>query len=223
MIRSIGLAVLLVAGSATQGRAQTAPEHVAKAQELYQKGDFVHAREELLAAYAIAPDADLVFGLGQVEFNLKHYAKAIEYYEQFMATNPDGERAELAEQAIGAARIELRRPPPPPPPPPPLPPHRLWDGFDTSFVIAGGVLGVAGGALLYYAHDLSEDHSGTLESYDTRIHHAHIAHWTAIGCFGGGVAALATAALRWKFHLVDTSLEVHPTTGGATVSLELPL
>jgi tetratricopeptide (TPR) repeat protein len=217
VIRSIGLAVLLVAASA---RAQAVPDHVAKAQELYQKGDLVHAREELLAAYAIAPDADLLFGLGQVEFNLKHYAKAIEYYEQFMATNPDGERAALAEQAIGAARIELGRPPPPPPT---LPPHRDWDGVDTGLVAAGGVLGVGGGALLYYAHHLSEDHSGTLESYDTRIHHAHIAHWTAIGCFGGGVAALATAALRWKFHLVDTSIEVHPTSGGATVSLELPL
>ena len=226
MIRAFGLVVLFVAVSA---RAQTPPAtdedpafaaHVAKAQELYTKGDLLQAREELLAAYAIAPVADILFGLGQVEFNLKHYAKAIEYYEQFMTTNPDAEREALAQQAIGAARIELRRPPPPPPPPPP---HREWDGLDTTLVIGGGVLGAGGAALLYYAHDLSLDHSGTLHQYDSRIHHARLAQWTAVGGFAAGAAVISAALIRWRLHLVDTTLEVHPTAGGVAVSLEHPL
>lgn len=226
MIRAFGLIVLLVLLGTMPAHAQAPTEdpvfagHVAKAQELYTQGDLVHAREELLAAYAIAPAADLLFGLGQVEFNLKHYAKAIEYYEQFMTTNPDGEREALAQQAIGAARIELRRPPPPPPPPPP---HREWDGADTALVVGGGVLGAGGAALLYYAHHLSLDHTGTLRQYDSRIHRARIAQWTAIGGFAAGAAVITTAILRWRLHLVETTLEVHPTHGGVAVSWEHPL
>jgi tetratricopeptide (TPR) repeat protein len=223
VIRAFGLVVLLVAIPA---RAQTPTEdpvfaaHVAKAQELYTKNDLVHAREELLAAYAIDPAADLLFGLGQVEFNLKHYAKAIEYYEQFMTANPGGEREALAQQAIGAARIELQRPPPPPPPPPP---HREWDGVDTTLVVGGGVLVAGGAALLYDAHHLSIDHTGTLHQYDSRIHHARIAQWSAAGGFTAGAAMISAAIIRWRLHLVDTTLEVHPTTGGVAFSLEHPL
>ncbi|MEO8843995.1 MAG: tetratricopeptide repeat protein [Kofleriaceae bacterium] len=226
MIRAFGLVILLVALGAIPARAQTPAEdpvyaaHVANARELYTRGDLVHAREELLAAYAIDPAADLLFGLGQVEFNLKHYAKAIDYYEQFMTTNPDGEREALAQQAIGAARIELRRPPPPPPPPPP---HREWDGVDTTLVAGGGLLGAGGAALLYDAHHLSLDHTGTLHQYDGRIHHAQIARWTAVGGFAAGAAAISVAILRWRLHLVDTTIELHPTDGGVAISWEHPL
>ena len=226
MIRAFGLVVLVSVLGAIPARAQTPAEdpvfaaHVAKAQELYTRGDLIAAREELLAAYAIEPAADLLFGLGQVEFNLKHYAKAIEYYEQFMTTNPDGEREALAQQALGAARVELRRPPPPPPP---LPPHREWDGVDTTLVVGGGVLGAGGGALLYYAHHLSMNHTGTLHQYDSRAHHARIAQWSAVGGFAAGAAVIGAAILRWRLHLVDTTLEVHPTAGGVAFSLEHPL
>ncbi len=223
MIRVLGLVVLFVLLGEILARAQSPTEdpvfaaHVAKAQELYTHGDLVHAREELLAAYAIAPAPDLLFGLGQVEFNLAHYAKAIEYYEQFMTTNPDGEREAFAQQAIGAARIELRRPPPPPPP---LPPHREWDGIATTLVIGGGVLGAGGAALLYYAHHLSLDHTGALQHYDGQIHRARIAQWTAVGGFAAGAALISAAILRWRLHLVDTTIEVHPTQGGVAVSWE---
>jgi hypothetical protein len=162
----------------------------------------------------------VLFALGQVEFNLKHYAKAIEYYEKFSATNLDPERQALAQQAIGAARIELSRPIPKPLPPPP---HREWDGTDTSLVIVSGVLAAGGGGLLYYAHHLSQDREGTLLDYDTRIHHARLVQWTAVGSFAAGTAAIGAALLRWRFHMVETTLEVHPTAGGVAVSLGHPL
>jgi tetratricopeptide (TPR) repeat protein len=228
--RAIGLALMLSAASV---RAQPAPDepappaedpafatHLATAQKFYEAGDLLHAREELLVAYAIKPASDVLFALGQVEFNLKHYAKAIEYYEQFSSTNLDPERQALAQQAIGAARIELSRPPPTPPRPPP---HREWDGTDTSLVIASGVLAAGGGGLLFYAHRLSQDRTGALHEYDSRIHHARIAQWTAVGSFAAGAAAISAALLRWRFHMVETTLEVHPTAGGVAVSLEHPL
>jgi len=229
VIRSIGLAVMF---SAAFVRAQPAPDqveppedpvfdtHLKTAQKFYEAGDLFHAREELLVAYKLKPASDVLFALGQVEFNLKHYAKAIEYYEQFSSTNLDPERQALAQQAIGAARIELSRPPPTPPRPPP---HREWDAIDTSLVVASGVFAAGGGGLLYYAHHLSQDRSGALHEYDSRIHHARLAQWTAVGGFGVSAVALGAALLRWRFHMVETTLEVRPTAGGIAFSLEHPL
>jgi tetratricopeptide (TPR) repeat protein len=229
--RAIGLALLLSAASVRAQPDEPAPpaapaedpafaEHLATAQKFYEAGDFIHARVELLVAYKIKPASDVLFALGQVEFNLKHYAKAIEYYEQFSSTNLDPERQALAQQAIGAARIELSRPAPKPPLPPP---HREWDGTDTGLVVTSGVLGAAGGGLLYYAHHLSQDRTGALHDYDNRIQHARIVQWAAAGSFAAGTAVLGAALLRWRFHMVETKVEVHPTAGGVAFSLEHPL
>ncbi|MEO6775176.1 MAG: hypothetical protein ABI467_19585 [Kofleriaceae bacterium] len=205
----------------------TSPElagHLAKVRQLYAAGDFVHAREELLAAYRLQPVPELLFALGQVEFHLHHYQAAIDYYERFTATAATPEQVALAQQAIGAARIELDRPKPPPLPPPPPPPHREWDGIDTSFVATAALAGAGGGALLYYAHHLAQDRGGTLDQYDSRVHHARLAQWSAAGCFAAGVGALATAVLRYRLHLVQ-SFEVHPVDDGHGLALlwERPL
>ncbi len=197
----------------------TVEDHLAKVRELYAVGDFTHAREELLAAYRLEPRPELLFALGQVEFNLHHYALAITYYERFTATDPAPDQAALAQQAIGAARAELGRPLAVPSPTRPLA-HRAWDLVDTSLVIAGGLLGGGGGALLYDAHQLAADRSGTLHQYDSRVHHARLAQWTAAGCFAAGAAAITAAVLRWRFHLVETTFEVRPTERGAAVTLE---
>src|SRR4051794_10734892 len=82
VIRALGLAVVLAwavpafADDPPALAALAAP--LAKARTLYAAGDFVHAREELLAAYALEPRPDLLFALGQAEFNLHHYREAID-------------------------------------------------------------------------------------------------------------------------------------------------
>jgi tetratricopeptide (TPR) repeat protein len=220
VIRALGLAVVLavVVVGPVPARADDPPAlaaHLEKVRQLYAAGDFVHAREELLAAYKLEPRPDLLFALGQVEFNLRHYREAIDYYQRFTATNPSAEQIALAQQAIGAARIELARPQPLPPP---LPLHREWDGIDTLLVTGGGMLGVTGGGLVYYAHHLAQDRRGTLDQYDSRVHHARLAQWTAVGCFAAGAAALASGLLRYRFHMVDT-VEVQPVDDGQGVAL----
>ena len=228
VIRLLGLAVVLA--WATPARADDptpavqSPElaaHLDKVRQLYAAGDFVHAREELLAAYALQPVPDLLFALGQVEFHLHHYQAAIDYYERFTATNPTSEQVALAQQAIGAARIELARPAPPPPP---APPHRLWDGADTLLVTGGGMAIVTGASLLYYAHHLAQERTGTLHVYDSRVHHARIAQWTAAGCFAAGAAALATGLLRYRYHMVE-GFTVQPLDAdrGIALAWEHPL
>ncbi|MFT3698133.1 MAG: tetratricopeptide repeat protein [Kofleriaceae bacterium] len=217
MIRVVGLVVCLAAVAHADGDEFQA--HMDRATKLYADGNLADARIELLAAYELQPNADILFALGQVEFNLHHYQEAIDYYERFMATNPTPEREALAQQAIGAARAELRRPPPPPPPPPP---HREWDGVNTTLIVGGGVLGIAGGALLYYAHHTSQDRTGTLNDYDTRIGHARIMQWSAGGAFVAGAALVTSGLLRYRFHFVETTIAISPHNG-ASVALEFPL
>jgi tetratricopeptide (TPR) repeat protein len=195
---------------------QTVDEHLAKVRELYDKGDFAHARDELLAAYQLEPRPALLFALGQVELNLGQFAKAIAYYEQFIASDPGAEQAALAQQAIGAARARLTEKPPTALPPRP-PPHRTWDLVDTSIAALGGATLVAGAGLLGYGYRLGDDRSGTLREYDHRLSRATDMQWIGAGCLAAGALAIGGALLRWRWHLVETELQ--PIAGPGTAGV----
>lgn len=216
--------------SASPADAAAADAHISAAHDAYIRHDYLRAREELLAAYGLDPRPALLFALGQAEFNLGHYREAIDYYQRFTATNPSPDQAALAQQAIGAARIKLATPPPPPPPPattappppPPPPPHRDWDRLDSALAISGGAAALLGGGLIVTGVALSHDASGTLHSYDRRLHDASLARVAGISAIAAGALAATGALLRWRFHLVTTvGVEASPTRVG--ISLEHPL
>ena len=224
----------LLAGSlvAPSADAQTAPEtgaetrpetvdqHLARVRELYDKGDFARARDELLAAYKLEPRPELLFALGQVELNTGRFENAIDYYEQFLASGPAADQAALAQQAIGAARARLAEKPrvvasPRPPRPPP---HRAWDGADTG-ILALGVIAVGSGAGVFaYGRQLAGDRSGTLSAYNRRLSQAALTQWLGVGGAAAGLLAIAGAIVRWRVHLVDTELQpiAAPHTAGIT-------
>jgi tetratricopeptide (TPR) repeat protein len=192
--------------------------HLAKARDFHDKGDFLHAREEMLAAYKENPQPALLFALGQLEFNLVHYQAAIDYYQRFIATNPPGDQSALALQGITAARIELehereRKPPPPPP-------HKEWDGVDTGLVVVGGVGLAAATGLVLWSRHLADNRTGTLHDYDRRISRAETYRWFAIGAASAGALAIGAALLRYQLRLVETTVEVQPTHGGVAFSVE---
>lgn len=211
----LAIAVALVtAGSA---RAQTVDEHLAKVRELYDRGDFARAREELVAAYQLEPRPELLFALGQVELNLGHFAQAIDDYERFIATEPAADQIALAQQAIGAARARLAEKPAAAPPPRP-PPHRGWDRLDTALAAAGGAAVLAGGGLVVYGHHLAGDRSGTLSQYDHRLSRATLVQWVGASCLVAGALAAGGAVLRWRIYRVDTELGPAAAPGGAGVT-----
>ncbi len=224
---SLGLVLAVASSARADGLPDPAPpslieEHLAKARDYMAAKDFAHTREELLVAYRMEPRPELLFALGQVEFNLGHFADALEYYQRFAATNPAPDQAALAQQAIGAARIELDRPKPVALVPPP-PPHRELDVVDRTLAGFGGLAIVAGAGLIAYGHHLAENRTGTLHDYDLRIKHARITEWAGGAAVGAGAIAFAIAMIRWRVDLFETTLEAHPTEGGAVFTLEHPL
>jgi tetratricopeptide (TPR) repeat protein len=213
-VRWLALAALLIAAPAA---AETADDHLAKVRELYDKGDFGHARDELLAAYQLEPRPELLFALGQVELNLGHFAVAIDHYEKFIATGPAADQIALAQQAIGAARARLSEKPSVAPPPAP-PPHRAWDAIDTTITALGAATLGTGAGLVLYGQHLGHDHSGSLAAYDRRVSRANRTEWIGAGCIAAGALAVGAAVLRWRVHLVDVELQpiAAPHTAGVS-------
>ncbi|HEY0484417.1 MAG TPA: tetratricopeptide repeat protein [Kofleriaceae bacterium] len=202
-----GVSVALSAAPAAHAdTADTADEHLARGRELYDRGEFAAARDELLAAYRIEPRPELLFALGQVELNTGQFAQAIDYYERFIATEPGADQIALAQQAIGAARARIAEKPAAAPPPRP-PPHRQWDTPDTGLAAVGGATIAIGGGLVIYGLDLAGDHGGTLSAYNDRVSRATVAQWAGAGCLAAGALAIGGALLRWRLHLVDSEIQ----------------
>jgi tetratricopeptide (TPR) repeat protein len=212
-------APLALAGllAATAARADTVDEHLARVRELYDKRDFARARSELLAAYQLEPRPELLFALGQVELNIGQFARAIDYYERFIATRPAPDQVALAQQAIGAARARLaERPTVVAPPPPPR--YRVWDDADTGLAALGGAMMLVGGGLAIYGHHLAGDRSGTLSSYDDRLSRASTMQWVGAGGLVCGALAIGGAVLRWRLHLVEPEIQPVAAPGAAGVT-----
>ncbi|MBX3159132.1 MAG: hypothetical protein KF773_24400 [Deltaproteobacteria bacterium] len=100
---------LLLAASAAAARAdatQEAAKHVEAASAAHGAGNFAAARLELIAAYALDPQPDLLFALGQVHVKLGICPIAVVLYERFLTTKPaEGPRA-AATEAIAMCRAQ---------------------------------------------------------------------------------------------------------------------
>jgi hypothetical protein len=223
---SFAIAITLIATSARadepEGKIYEPP--IGEIRALFAKGDYEGARKKVLEAYAIVLRPELLFVLGQVEFNLRHWDAAIDAYERFIATNPPEDQVALAQQAIGAARIEKQRPmltkeqlaAMPVPPRPREPRRREWFTSDTIIVASGGGAVALGAALFVYGRHLGNDRAGSLSDYDKRTDRAQITQWTGGGLAIAGVVAAGVAVVRWRLRPDDGEVVVTPTS--ATVS-----
>src|SRR5439155_24298180 len=93
--------------------------------------------------------------------------------------------------------------------------QREWDVTDTGLVAVGGLSALVGGGLLIYSHHLDGDHAGPLSVYARRVNQARRFRIAAGACLAGGAIAIGAALLRYQFRLVETTVEVQPTSGGA--------
>jgi tetratricopeptide (TPR) repeat protein len=222
MISARAVAVIASAMICARAAADDAPtppddEVMIKIRELYAQGDLLGVRRELLAAYEATKHPSLLFAIGQIEFNLKNWQAAIEWYEKFIATSPLEEQVALAQQGIGAARIEMQRERDrPPPPPPPQPRRREWHRSDTITVAIGGGAAVLGTAAFLYGRRLGNDHGGTLSEYDDRTERARLLQWSGGVVFVAGLVTAGITLVRWRLRPHD-EIEITATGTGAQV------
>lgn len=196
--------VIALALAAPLAHAQIAPsappeDVLVRVRAHFARGELEEARALLLDAYAATPRPDLLFALGQVEFNLGDYRAAIAYYERYLATSPASEQAALAQQAIGAARARVAIVEPPPRPAR----VREWDGVNTGLVALGGATIIIGAGLATYGHRLGDDRSGTLSEYDRRLDRSLTLQWAGAACGALGAAVIGAAIVRWRVRRVD--------------------
>jgi tetratricopeptide (TPR) repeat protein len=218
------IAVLCVAGvlsgrlahadDARDAEGFTADERAARAQQDYDKRQYIGARLELLAAFQIERRPRFLFALGQTAYNLARYEEAIDFWKMFLRTEPEPEQAALAQQAIGHATEKIHAPLIRPEPAPVY--VRRWDGTGTALVVAGG-LAIAGGlGSVAYAHSLGDDASGTERDYHGRVVSARHFQWGGIAGAATGAALVGVALVRWRFHF-ERELEVSVTPGGVAI------
>lgn len=100
------ISILILTGTATAAAADpvtaearsAALDHFKKARELYQNGEYKHARDELLEARKLDPNAkDLVLNLGTVSERLQDYDQALAYLREYqeLPDVTDGERQKV--------------------------------------------------------------------------------------------------------------------------------
>lgn len=226
----IALPVVAVAGPKQKDEAQ---KHIQKATEAHQAGKYDVALTELQAAYALDPQPDLLYAIGQVDVKLGKCDDAIASYEKFLATNPPAEPSAAAKEAIETCKAQTPPPPPPeptptPPPQPPPPPPAKPEGkaFYTDVIgttlVGVGVASAVGGVVFYSMAVSKLDDADAATTYSEHQKLVDDAHTKRnIGAVLGGVGAVALGVGIWhytKFKSEQQAVAVTPSTSGGMVT-----
>jgi tetratricopeptide (TPR) repeat protein len=113
IINALGIAVVIALGWAAlasrayaDGKADARP-HVIAADAAYKVGKFDEALAEYSKAYELYPAPPILFNLGQCEMNLKHWDRAIFFYEGYLRARPDAKNRALVEDLLREAHAAL--------------------------------------------------------------------------------------------------------------------
>lgn len=221
-----------------------AKQHIDRATQLHKDGKLADSLDELKTAYALDPQPQLLFAMGQIHVQLGECPQAIVYYERFLATKPAGDAATVTEEAIETCKtnpppaIQTRTtpaepvaPPPPPAPvvraaPPPVaapqPTPPWYADYVGDGLVAGGVVAGVVGIVLYRgalsARD-DADHASDYQAFTTLVDRAR-SERTAAVVVGIGAAALVTAgAVHLVLHHRAPEVTVAATPGATGASV----
>jgi hypothetical protein len=224
----IALPLSASAGPKEKAEAQT---HIQNATAAHEAGSFDVALTELEAAYALDPQPDLLYAIGQVQVKLNNCPIAITYYEKFLATKPAAESTAAANEAINTCKTQMATQPPQPepqpeptpePPPPPPPEPRKFDIIGTTLV-GVGVLSTVVGVVMYSSavNDLDDaENAPTYQEHETLVDDAHSKRTYAVIFTAAGVAAIGVGAWHYlTFRKKEqSSVSVSPTKSGGMVT-----
>src|SRR5207253_1725396 len=78
--------------------------------ELYNEGDFRGALVEFKRAYTLLPRANVLYDIGQTEYQLQEYAPALRTLERFLAeTGPNAAHRAEVEETVDVLRGRVGR------------------------------------------------------------------------------------------------------------------
>jgi tetratricopeptide (TPR) repeat protein len=217
-----------------------AKKHIKAATQAHKQEKFDVALTELQAAYALDPQPDVLYAIGQVQVKLGNCPEAIMSYEQFLETTPAPEVADAANEAIRVCRDQLaaQQPPPQPPEanpqpvappsPPPPPPAPEGKAFYSDVVgdvlVVGGAVAVVTGVSLYVSARGTIDDAEAAPTYaeqQSLVDDAHSKRMYAV--IAGSVGVVAIGVGVWRFTrsgggAEKPSVAVVPTTTGGLVT-----
>jgi tetratricopeptide (TPR) repeat protein len=235
------LSLLLCASAAADPRSE-AKAHVKKATEHHTAGRFQQALDELLAAYKVDPQRDLLYAIAQVYAKLENCDDAVIYYELFLDTGPEAKATAAAREAIAACKQKIAaKPPEPPPPAPPNEPvakpepvvapvqvdaPRRWylDKLGAGLV-GTGVLGGVVAVIFYRGASSDIDAAATATNYgesERLVDSASGKRTFAVIAGGAGIALLGAGVVRYVMvrgsAKQERRLSLVPTDGGAAIT-----
>lgn len=234
------LFVLAVPLAALGAPKKAAQQHVAKAMEAHKRDRFADAIVELQAAYAIDPQPDLLFAIGQLHVKLNNCPEAIAYYERYLATSPTPNATADTRQAIDTCKAGT--PPteqsssvwrwtdwsvaPPLSPPAATPWYRDPLG---DVLVVGGTAALVVGAFVYHDARSEIGDANAAPSYARHLElvdDARTKRTYAVVLIGGGAALAAAGVLHYV--LRDRGREAPrvgmvPVDGGGLITWMGPL
>jgi hypothetical protein len=243
--RSAALVLALVAGAASaaprpkkpdpkevEAKQAEAKQHIDAATAAHAAGKLDVALTELRAAYAIDPQPDLLFAIGQVQAGLGDCAAARDSYEQYRtAMNEETGISSAVDAAIAACGA----PPPAPaaapiqPPVPPPPPTRgpWYTDVVGDVLVGGGVVALVTSGLEYKSARSALDdaeHAPTLADYNKHLDTASSDRTLSVVLGVAGVALVAGGVVHYMLHGTTTTTETRniaivPTAGGGMLTL----
>jgi tetratricopeptide (TPR) repeat protein len=227
VIALLALPVVAFAGPKEKEEAQ---KHVTKATEAHQAGKYDVALTELQAAYALDPQPDLLYAIGQVHVKLGKCDEAVASYEKFLATNPPKDAATSAKEAIDTCKAQAAPPPPeptppppeptPPPAPPPQPEGAKFDKVGSAIIGAGVVSMVVG--IVFYSSAVSTlddaEMAATYNEHDDLVGSAQTKRNVSLVFGGLGVAAVGVGVWHYMNFKSEHSVAVTPTSSGGMVT-----
>jgi tetratricopeptide (TPR) repeat protein len=117
MLRLITLVCAAMVALAAPAEAQKpSKEQIAKAQHHFERatryqelGEYQKAAEEYLEAYALYPEPEFFFNVGEAYRLAGDKDKAIEYFEKYLELDPGGRGSIAARKSVGELRDELEQ------------------------------------------------------------------------------------------------------------------
>ena len=221
-----------------------AKQHVDKAMKLHDEGKLAETLDELKTAYALDPQPELLYAMGQIHVGLGQCVQAITYYERYLATKPDPGTANAAKEAIDACKTNPPRvvsdtkpdaepapvkpvappvAPPPPREPAPVTASAAWYTDVIGDALVG--LGIIGGifSVVEYRAATSDrtnaDRATNYQQYSDLVDSAQSKQTLAIIAGAAGAALVVGGAVHFVMADHSTKVAVTPARGGGMVSI----